>query len=557
MPVSGKLKDATDSKTFHPVVKTTEIADEFPITEGHETTKKGETTTDNIGNYKPITKTSVHVYNTTYIRINLNPIHKNISKVVTEISNTEIASTENAKEITEQLLTTSKLNEQTTLHHNLTETTTPGLKIHTTILSQDNTNSPIIIGQDTTIISDLFDSIPKKINKEIKGNSEPSTDIITTESLLENETTLSILTTTQVTEDGIISNTEATTTNVEEKILELSSQSNEMQTETSSAEIGTIFSTVTENIAEASTEINTISSIVSLINITTDDSTKQTEATQNGEETTTITLEENNVNFNQRFNDSLTETTLPSIKEENNEVSTEINTESSIITFINIPEDHSTKQEETIKNGVETTTVTLEENLHDDLITTTTRNIEIHEKENMATSTSATTIIRTIEKETIHNLENTTMSASVTNHPIILQKMLENKTTTTEQAETPVVMIETDYTEVNLVTKPPKKFVKDEICNTAVAKKVASEMLYLMDHSVDACDDFYQFSCGGSQKEEKTNEFKMLDAISQALEIKTGNSSANDVRFFQDFYDQCCNYHTNAFDYRQRVLNGT
>lgn len=493
--MSGKLKEASNSTTFRPAIKTIEIADEFPVTESEKTTKIDETTTENIGDYKPTSNTVIDVYNTTYIWIKQLTTRKNIILDATEIYNREIATTQKVNKITDNLLTTTpQINEETTIEYDLKETSTLDANMHTTRLPQGNTYSPDF-RQDTTIIPDSTDSMPAKIDEEMKDNTESNIDITTTESSLENETIRSTLIVAQVTEDVTLSNTNTKTTTVEERILEVNSQPNEMQSEISSIEIGTTLSSLTENMDDIRTEISTESSTVSLINMQEDYSNKQAEIVQNDVETTTITLEENYTEFIQKMDDSLN-----------------------------------------------TTTVRAE------------TNIEESEKENTTASTSATT--QKVEKETASNLDSTTMIDSVTNHPVLFQQLFQDIITSTEPAEKPIMVIETDYTEPHLITNPPKYIIKDEVCNTVEAKKIASEMLFLMDHSVDACDDFYQFSCGGTEKEEKTNEHKMLDAISEALETQKTTSSSTDVKLFQEFYDQCYKYHTDAFDYKQRILNG-
>lgn len=84
-------------------------------------------------------------------------------------------------------------------------------------------------------------------------------------------------------------------------------------------------------------------------------------------------------------------------------------------------------------------------------------------------------------------------------------------------------------------------------------------MLSLMNHSVDACLDFYEFACNSESVENHVqNAYENEDNINHKLieyihKIPTTNVTKNTfLQILHQFYTNCTTY-DQFFDYRKRV----
>lgn len=66
--------------------------------------------------------------------------------------------------------------------------------------------------------------------------------------------------------------------------------------------------------------------------------------------------------------------------------------------------------------------------------------------------------------------------------------------TTTKQQDQEIQPNTTTIKPPNVVGPPPRNE-----CTTLSCKRSASQMISMMDHGADPCEDFFQYSCGGSE----------------------------------------------------------
>lgn len=97
-----------------------------------------------------------------------------------------------------------------------------------------------------------------------------------------------------------------------------------------------------------------------------------------------------------------------------------------------------------------------------------------------------------------------------------------------------------------MVQIPPPR----NICNSSACNSAASRMLGLMNHSADACEDFYDFACGGMDVS-FTAEVHETDWLVRWFDENNGYSSKY-LEQFGIFYESCVLY-DDKFFYNERI----
>ncbi|KZC13002.1 Endothelin-converting enzyme 1, partial [Dufourea novaeangliae] len=195
----------------------------------------------------------------------------------------------------------------------------------------------------------------------------------------------------------------------------------------------------------------------------------------------------------------------------------------------------------------ETTAFVESETTTNSIIESTTRNEESTTMETTTRSEEDTTI-----KTTTRNEESTTIEMTARSE--------EN--TTIETTTTSLQSTTTDFTSntvENSTTRSPLTTTsgyenEKVVCTTGECKNVASKMLFYMNHTVDPCDDFYEYACGGFEANQQTVDLDLENAAYERILQQTqARIHKGDTSPFISYYLSCVQYENVILSERIRL----
>lgn len=103
--------------------------------------------------------------------------------------------------------------------------------------------------------------------------------------------------------------------------------------------------------------------------------------------------------------------------------------------------------------------------------------------------------------------------------------------------------IDDDYTTIDTIDSTTDSLFNNETCTSGECKNLASKILFYMNHTIDPCEDFYEYACGGFEINPQTVELDLEDISYQRIlrQMKKENNVEN-VSLFTKYYDSCMQY---------------
>ncbi|KAK1116663.1 hypothetical protein K0M31_018204 [Melipona bicolor] len=99
------------------------------------------------------------------------------------------------------------------------------------------------------------------------------------------------------------------------------------------------------------------------------------------------------------------------------------------------------------------------------------------------------------------------------------------------------------FTYPTILTETSSSPTDKSICLEGECKNLASKILFYMNHTIDPCEDFYEYACGGFETNSQTVEWDLANvAYQRILRQMQKENEKNISSLFADYYDSCVEY---------------
>ncbi|XP_053997931.1 neprilysin-1-like [Hylaeus anthracinus] len=213
-----------------------------------------------------------------------------------------------------------------------------------------------------------------------------------------------------------------------------------------------------------------------------------------------------------------------------------------------------------------TETISLSENFNSTETTSSSLTTEGYSEKNINESEIYTTQPSTSTDSNIVSEQTSSDIYEITTGSVIMSTTDSEETTRIETTTDYVLNATTDYTTISTLegsitgrptTTTSEYRLKRQVCTTGECKNIASKMLFYMNHTVDPCDDFYEYACGGFEANPQTIQMNLENAAYQRI-LRQSQKDVNSTPsyLFTKYYNSCMQYENINLTERTKLARG-